>query len=757
MRLALLAYVVILLSPRSGLLLAQSDLYDPDVIQELRLYFDEPNWSDLLDTLFIAGNNDRLIGSLYINGTLLPDVGVRYKGFSSYSSARVKNPFNIKLNHINTDQNYQEYDKIKLSNVIQDPSFVREVLSYEIARDYMPASKANFANLYVNDTLIGLYSNVEAVNKEFTQLHFDERNAVMFKCNPDQVNLSGENSNLSDTPGSDSTQYYSLYSLESDYGWSELLNLIDILNNHPDSIDQVLNIDRALWMHAFNNVLINFDSYVGYAQNYYLFQDRNELWNTIPWDLNMSFGSFRLSDASTFFAGFSIAQAKVYDPLSQLNNFLVHPRPLFKQLLSNPTYKRMYLAHMRTIVQEHLNNQYYYQRATDLQNSIASSVVADTNKFYSNAMFLQNLDSTVSDVIDYPGIRDLMEARSIYLSSYDGFTGQPTVSAALYQPSIFGAGDLISIQMNINAADSAFLAYRSDEDDAFEYAALFDDGMHQDGSANDGLFAADILVEANYVEYYIYAENDSAGTFSPSRAAYEYHEILVPVHSEGIVINELMADNDFYGTDGEGESDDWIELVNTGTQAISTAGLYLSDDDTQILKWALPIRILDPGEFMIVWADEQPTQGSRHANFKLNSSGEKVFLSYQDSSIVNTVNFPVQYPISSYGRYPNGTGSFKELLPTWNAPNKLATDPSFSNYIHIYPNPTAGNVNLIVREDQPFTVQVYTIEGKQMSTAILHRTKELITISTRSLTPGIYSLEIRTQDNTSHSRFILSE
>jgi hypothetical protein len=61
------------------------------------------------------------------------------------------------------------FTKLKLSNVIHDPTFVREVLAYEIARKYMPASLANYANLYINDTLIGLYTNVEAVDRRFVQ------------------------------------------------------------------------------------------------------------------------------------------------------------------------------------------------------------------------------------------------------------------------------------------------------------------------------------------------------------------------------------------------------------------------------------------------------------------------------------------------------------------------------------------------------------------------------------------------------------
>ena len=163
---------VLLASLAPSACLAQVDLYDIDEVQEFRLYFAESNWDDLLDTLFLAGEDERLTGDLTINGTLIPDVGVRYKGYSSYGSDRVKNPFNIKLNHVHAGQRYQGVDKLKLSNVIQDPSFVREALSYEVARKYMPASRANYARVYVNDVYIGLYTNVESVNAEFTDLHF---------------------------------------------------------------------------------------------------------------------------------------------------------------------------------------------------------------------------------------------------------------------------------------------------------------------------------------------------------------------------------------------------------------------------------------------------------------------------------------------------------------------------------------------------------------------------------------------------------
>ena len=137
----------------------------------------------------------------------------------------------------------------------------------------MPVSEANYANLYINDTLWGLYTNVEAIDENFLNKHFDDNDAPFFKCVPENLNIQigGENSNLSNTHGIDSTDYYDYYRIESDYGWHELYNLIDTLNNSPDSIQHSLNVDRTLWMHAFNYALINFDSYIGYGQNYYLY------------------------------------------------------------------------------------------------------------------------------------------------------------------------------------------------------------------------------------------------------------------------------------------------------------------------------------------------------------------------------------------------------------------------------------------------------------------------------------------------------
>ena len=77
--------------------------------------------------------------------------------------------------------------------------------------------------------------------------------------------------------GVDTTLYYGHYEMKSDGGWTELMHLCDTLVNHTDTIEEILDVDKALWMLAFNVVMVNLDSYSGsFAQNYYLYRDNKE-------------------------------------------------------------------------------------------------------------------------------------------------------------------------------------------------------------------------------------------------------------------------------------------------------------------------------------------------------------------------------------------------------------------------------------------------------------------------------------------------
>ncbi len=231
------------------------DFYDLNTIQEIRITFAEPNWHQTL--LFAADYTPAQ--SVSINGTVFENVGVKYKGNSSFSTSNVKNPFHIELDTYQ-NQDYQGYKDIKLSNVFYDPSFIRETLSYHILAKYMQATKANYANVYVNDVLIGLYVNTESITKTFVKDRFGSDTNPFFKA----AILGGANLNSTNKPnllylGTNQAIYEARFEMKSETGWEELINLTNILNNNIAQIETVLDVDRALWMLAFNNVLVNLD------------------------------------------------------------------------------------------------------------------------------------------------------------------------------------------------------------------------------------------------------------------------------------------------------------------------------------------------------------------------------------------------------------------------------------------------------------------------------------------------------------------
>ncbi len=318
------------------------DFYDIGTINTIEITFQESNWDYLLDSLYADGNEDRLIGTAIINGQQFDSVGVRYKGNSSYRANQIKNPLNIKLDHIIEDQELDNYGTLKLANVFKDPSFVREVLSYEIAQKYMPASNANFINVYVNGTHLGLYTSVQSVDKFFMRTHYagDENPRFKGELTSSMPTLTTVWGYL----GTDSTNYFDYYELKSDNGWTDLIGFLDTLNNYNTHVEEVLNVDRHLWMLAFDNLLVNLDAPINFAHNYYLYQDDANRFNPIIWDLNESFGGF-----SMLLNGgpLSVTQMQQLDPFlnSSSSSF-----PIISKILSNPTYNKMYIAHMKTMI-----------------------------------------------------------------------------------------------------------------------------------------------------------------------------------------------------------------------------------------------------------------------------------------------------------------------------------------------------------------------------------------------------------------------
>lgn len=679
-------------------------LYNSNAIQDIRIVFSQSNWDALLDAQEAGAGDYISAQSVTINGQVFNNVGVKYKGNSSYNPNYVKNPLHIELDTY-VNQNYEGYTDIKLSNVFFDPSFVRETTAYSILSQYMHAPLANYANVYINGNLIGLYTNVESISKKFVNTHFGSNNNAFFSCSP-PAGAGPGTTNLPNLAylGTNSASYESAYEIKSTTGWDDLINLTNTLSNNTSNIESVLDVDRALWMLAFDNLFVNIDSYIGqFKQNYYLYKDDNGRFNPILWDLNMSFGTF----GQTGTTNLNTTLAK-----RQLNH-LLHSGdaawPLVQKLLAVPRYKKMYLAHYATMLSENISNNSYFTKAQTFQTLINSSVQADVNKFYTYAQFSSNMTTDIAlGMNTAPGLSNLMSGRNTYLTALSDFTAtKPSISAITPSVANPALGGSVTIRANVTNTntDAVFLGYRAASNLPFTKVLMFDDGAHNDGASGDNIYGGLMPISSITSQYYIYAENNTIGAFSPARAEHEFYTITAsyPTITPGsLVVNEIMAQNTSTVTDPSGDYSDWFELYNNSSVTISLDNLFASDTSTNLLKWQFPSGItMAPNSYLIVWADQDLTQEGIHADFKFSASGESCILSYANGIIIENVTFGVQVANMGYARVPNGTGNFVIQAPTFNANNQGLSISDFNqqnNQLLIYPNPTSNYVNIRISE-----------------------------------------------------------
>ncbi len=507
---------------------AQADFYDVNTIQEIKINFEQDNWRYVLDSLRFNGDG-LLLGTIEINGQKFNDIGLRYRGGRSFQPGNKRNSLYIKLNFIDKEQNYQGQQTVKLSSALRDPSMVREVFGYEVARQYMPAPRANFTKVIINGEYYGLFVNVEPIDDAFLTNNFGNAEGTFVQCAPNLVEEepSGCKSDVFGSLQYDNSAkcYLHNFMLLSESGWDDLIELTYVLNQKPDEVSRVLNIDGTLWMLAFNNVLVNLSSYTGrYSENYFLYKDKEGKFTPILYDLNLCFGSYKNTGVGS---DLKLKELQEMDPLLHIDN---PAKPLISRLLSNEEYKKIYLSHIRTIANDFFRKDTYIERIKELQGLIRPAFEEDPNRYYSTEDFNASLTETIGKRSRIPGLQELMGPRTEFLKEKVVLAVVPpeVSDVSVTRRERFSSEKVtdFKIQARVDKFPKKVVVYyRFDPSMPFKEVEMRDDGRHNDGEAEDSIFGAVIQPGqgAANIEYYIYAENAKAVAFDPPRYMYEQH------------------------------------------------------------------------------------------------------------------------------------------------------------------------------------------------------------------------------------------
>ncbi len=726
-------------------------LYQKDLIREVHLDFSQANyWTQLSNNY---QSETEIPATMTLDGTVYDSVGVRFRGNTSYFTIgnSQKKSFAVSSDFIHPDQKFMGFKNLKFNNAHQDPTMMREVLYCQMAARHTPIAKANFIHLFLNNQDWGIYPNIQSVDKTFLEGYFLSNDGAMFRATTGEGMGGGAGGGWGDGTaglnylGPDTTTYQEYYALKSsdvEDPWQKLIDACQILgtatNSNKAEVSAKIDIDKALWFLAVENIFTDDDSYVMKGKMDYISYYEPETGRTTPleYDGNSSFETNFATSAS-------------WGPFKNVNNVNY---PLLNKLLNIPEWRQRYLAHYRTILNETFTIEKAHALIDTFDARIKVLVNNDTKKLYPFSQYTSGV----------PGLKTFVtNRRNFLLTNAEVAEIAPTIASAPFYNSALEqykspvANEAAIIQATVTSSSGISgvnLYYATGLVGNFTVTPMYDDGAHDDGASGDGLFGAQIpgYAAQTFVRYYIEAIADNtahSASYLPTGAEHDIfiYTVVESFASNGVVINEILASNDMGQTDEAGEHEDWIELYNTNDFEVDLSGFYLSDNNTVPDKWQVPAGTVLPADsYLIIWADEDKDDGPYHASFKLSVGGESLLFSDSGLNVVDQMEFGAQTIDMGYARIPNGTGDFVIQPTTFNANNEDATGTSeteTSLSFRIYPNPFTDQ--LWIRAEQMDTPMEYILTdqtGRIVKAGKLPDDHSMIPVY--DLSPGMYFVRL---------------
>ncbi len=171
-------------------------LFDTDRVHTIDIVMDD--WDEFLET---AQSEEYSNCTVVIDGEAYKNVGIRGKGNTSLSTVASMDSdrysFKVEFDQYDKNKSYHGLDKLSLNNVIQDNTYMKDYLTYQMMNEFgAKAPLSSFAYITVNGEDWGLYLAVEGVENSFLQRNFGNNYGELYK--PDSMSFGGGRGNGKD-------------------------------------------------------------------------------------------------------------------------------------------------------------------------------------------------------------------------------------------------------------------------------------------------------------------------------------------------------------------------------------------------------------------------------------------------------------------------------------------------------------------------------------------------------------------------------
>lgn len=167
----------------------ETGLFDTAAVHTLDISIDD--WDGFLET---CENEEYVSCDVTIDGQTVSNVGLRAKGNTSLSQVAAygndRYSFKVEFDHYQDGGNYQGLDKLVLNNLIQDNTYMKDYLTYQMmARFGVDAPLCSYVFVTVNGEDWGLYLGVEAVEESFQERNYGNGSGQLYK--PESMSGNG--------------------------------------------------------------------------------------------------------------------------------------------------------------------------------------------------------------------------------------------------------------------------------------------------------------------------------------------------------------------------------------------------------------------------------------------------------------------------------------------------------------------------------------------------------------------------------------
>ena len=714
----------------------EDELFSESLNHEIYIDIDPDSLAVLLAPENRDSNHEYMVSMTYTNDTAsyrLDSIGFRLRGNTSRGAQ--KKSFKISINSFIKGRKFLGVEKLNINGQQNDPSIARSKISSILSNQLgIPSMQVGHTRLYINGMYWGLYTNVEHIDEVFVRKRFGNNDGNLYKClfPADLTHQGADGEDYQDEVFG--RRPYELKTNEEEDDYTDLANFITILNRSsieefPCDLERVFNVDAYLKAIVLDILIGNWDGPIYNKNNFYLYHNvETGQFEYIPFDLDNTLG--------IDWIGRDWATRNIYT-WAKTNE----ARPLYRRILEVEEYRTRFTWYM----QEALLEIYAVADLQDYMDSLRSKlrpyVEIDPLFPLDFGFTMDDYDQSYDESLNFPhtayGIRSFMDRRqSQALSQMDGISNVAPTVRSLSDRVLSNEFLVEARALDDKDGLSLTLEYK------FENEAVASVPMQLSA---EGRYVASIsYLDQERVSYRVKVVDSDQSTRYHPRC---YQNELLLQSTATLAINEIMASNASTYQDEAGEYDDWIEIYNYGEDAVFLGDKYLSDKEDNPSKWAFPDISIAPKEFLIIWADEDGSQGDLHSNFKLGKNGETIGIYDSDAkqnTPIDLLTYTTLETDEALGRIPDGNGNWQKVNPTPGRSNLLLSNQTqVLKEFSIFPNPARNFINVELAKYLGSKELTYTLVnsfGVEVSMGVLK--SDLNKLNIENIPEGVYFLTI---------------